>query len=109
MLREILLTADGSKRKARLTKLLSSLLRCESCGGAMYAGLNTRRDPKTGQRRGVYKCQTNAHGGNCRTAMVIAAAAIDEYVTQRYLDTFGDAERTVMCGSPTSGPLGSRS
>ena len=39
---------------------------------------------------------TNAHSGKYDKAMTIAAAPIDEYVTQQYLDIFRNAERSVM-------------
>jgi DNA invertase Pin-like site-specific DNA recombinase len=78
-----------------LANLLSGLLSCHACGRTMYAST------RNGGHR-FYRCCSRARGGVCARPVTVSAAAIEPYVTDRYLAAVGHlpmyVQRTVVSG-----------
>jgi DNA invertase Pin-like site-specific DNA recombinase len=74
--------------------LLSGLLSCHSCKRPLSASSR-----KAGP---FYRCYTRAGGGICERPVVVAASAVEPYVTGRYLATVGHmpyyVQRSVVTG-----------
>lgn len=77
-------SATGQRRRA--SRLLSGLVVCASCGGALVA---QRRKLPDGGVRIAYRCRARSGGNLCESPANIDADHTDAYVEREFLNLFG--------------------
>jgi hypothetical protein len=97
-LRQMLLARRGERRGGRQhSRLLSGLLRCSGCDGPLYVA------PRTPTKL-AYRCMTSpASGGSCHAPVSVSAEAIEAYVADWFLSTYGDRPEYAARATVTGG------